>query len=548
MVHKSLEGHMRKNRVAASLATALFVALVTSFVLIACGTSQPSLSATVLDGAEDVPLTADLKVRAQGAVLQHAVLERVEPPGERLELSVTEAEARLTGKLDPDTRYRLVATAQAQEPTPLPWLSRAMTMLSLERNFSTVQAPALVRPDSPLMAFPGKPIDLRFSEPIARAEVQALGHAAEAQIVRTDPHVLRVQVKDPVPGQEVTLRLVDVVGVNGAPAEDARVSVHTPEAVTLASVSGVTAPGRLQVPSDRPLTVEWSRPVTAFRYTVDDAAKTWSGDPNLTIRLPVHSVPGRSIMVTINEATAEDGGWLPTAQTFELVSPAPLRIAATWPEAGATNISVTGDPTIRFSEPISIDDQALAEAAIEFDPPVPGRFQWLTRDRVRFLPENSFPRMTDMTMTVRAGSDGVRAESGSMLEESFSLVFQTGRNKVIDVSLSRQVMTLLEDDAAIWSAPVATGVRGAETPIGTYSIQAKMARARFRGVNPDGSRYDIPNVNWVLPFWGDYTIHGAHWRGRFGAPASNGCISLTDANAKFVFDWAEEGTTLIVRR
>jgi lipoprotein-anchoring transpeptidase ErfK/SrfK len=539
---------MLKRRVAASLATALVFALATAFTLMACGSTQPTLSASVPDGARDVPLTADLKVRAQGAILQQAVLERVEPPGERLELSVTEAEARLTGKLEPDARYRLVATAQAQEPTPLPWQNRAMTMLSLERNFSTVQAPTLIRSDHPFMAFPGKPIELRFSEPIARAEVQAVGHAAEAQIVRNDPHLLRVQVADPVPGQELTLRLVDVVGVNGAPAEEARVAVQTPNAVTLAAVSGVTAPGRVQVPPDRPLTVEWSRPVTSFRYTVDDVAKTWSGEPNHTIRLPVHSVPGQTIMVTINEATAEDGGWLMAPQTYELVSPPPLRIAATWPENGATNISVTGDPTIRFSEPIALAEQAAAEAAIEFDPPVAGRFQWLTRDRVRFLPEESFPRLTDMTMTVRAGSDGVRAESGGILEEDFSLAFQTGRNKVIEVQLGRQVLTLYEDDQAIWSAPVATGVRGADTPPGTYQVTAKMPVARFRGVNPDGSRYDIPNVHWVLAFYGDYTIHGAYWRSVFGRPGSNGCVSLTDANAKIVYDFADEGTTVVIRR
>jgi lipoprotein-anchoring transpeptidase ErfK/SrfK len=75
-----------------------------------------------------------------------------------------------------------------------------------------------------------------------------------------------------------------------------------------------------------------------------------------------------------------------------------------------------------------------------------------------------------------------------------------------------------------------------------------MPVARFRGVNPDGSRYDIPNVHWVLAFYGDYTIHGAYWRSVFGRPGSNGCVSLTDANAKIVYDFADEGTTVVIRR
>ncbi len=536
---------MLVRRVAVTLAVTLVLALAASIALIACGPTQPSLSASVPDGAHDVPISPDLKVSARGAVLQKAVLQRLDSPGEEYELAVTESEARLTGKLDPDAEYRLVATAQAQEPTPLPWQTRAMRVLNLERVFSTVHAPALVATDDPLMAFPGKPIELRFSEPIAKASVQAQGHTAEAQIARDDPRVLRVRLKDPVPGQEFTLRLLDVIGVNGAPADDLQVTVETPPAVTLVSVGAATAPGQVVLPPDRPLPVTFSRPVTSFTYTVDGETMSWSGEANAIIRLAVHSAPGQTVNVTIDGATAEDGGWLPAAQSYALVAPPPLRVAATWPENGATNVSVTGDPTIRFSEPIA--DQETAEAAITFDPPVAGKFQWLTRDRVRFLPDDSFPRLTDVTMTVHGGPDGVRGESGAPMEDDVTINFQTGHTKRIEVLLSRQVLTLYEDDVPIWSAPVATGVRGAETPPGTYRVTAKMPIARFRGVNPNGSRYDIPDVHWVLAFYADYTIHGAYWRTNFGTPGSNGCVSLTDANAKRVFDWADEGTTVVIR-
>jgi lipoprotein-anchoring transpeptidase ErfK/SrfK len=74
-----------------------------------------------------------------------------------------------------------------------------------------------------------------------------------------------------------------------------------------------------------------------------------------------------------------------------------------------------------------------------------------------------------------------------------------------------------------------------------------MPVARFRGVNPNGSRYDIPDVHWVIAFLGDYTIHGAYWRSNFGTPGSNGCISLTDPNARYVFQWADEGTPIVIR-
>jgi lipoprotein-anchoring transpeptidase ErfK/SrfK len=151
-------------------------------------------------------------------------------------------------------------------------------------------------------------------------------------------------------------------------------------------------------------------------------------------------------------------------------------------------------------------------------------------------------------VALKSGPGSITGESGAYLMEPTAFSFRTGKQKVIDVSLSQQRLTLLEDGQAVWSAAVSTGVRGAETPPGTYQVEYKMARARFRGVNPGGSRYDIPDVKWVLAFFGDYTIHGAYWRTAFGRPASNGCISLTDANAKHVFDWADEGTAVVVRR
>ena len=70
---------------------------------------------------------------------------------------------------------------------------------------------------------------------------------------------------------------------------------------------------------------------------------------------------------------------------------------------------------------------------------------------------------------------------------------------------------------------------------------------RFVGINTvSRTHYDIPNVHWVMPFMGDYTIHGAYWRTNFGSPGSNGCISLTDSNAHYVFTWSDEGTPVVV--
>ena len=76
-----------------------------------------------------------------------------------------------------------------------------------------------------------------------------------------------------------------------------------------------------------------------------------------------------------------------------------------------------------------------------------------------------------------------------------------------------------------------TGVRGAETPTGNFTIQYKMLKTRMRGTNPDGHSYDIPDVPWVMALFGDYTLHGAPWRQAWGVPLSNGCVSMPTPNA-----------------
>ena len=50
--------------------------------------------------------------------------------------------------------------------------------------------------------------------------------------------------------------------------------------------------------------------------------------------------------------------------------------------------------------------------------------------------------------------------------------------------------------------------------------------------------YNLPNVKWVQYFYADYAFHGTYWHNDFGRPKSHGCINMTNADAKWLFDWA----------
>jgi len=496
----------------------------------------------VPNGAKDVPLSMSLQITAQGALIQHAVLQRVDVPSEPIALNKTTDRAEIAASLEPDAQYKLVATAQPAAKTSLPWQSTPSAEISIEQVFNTIETPVLDDEDAPRLLTREQPLLLKYSQPLAKADVT--GGDVVAAISKNDPRVVQVEAANPVPGAKFTLHVTNVVGTDGLAAEDSEIAVTIPNDVKLSGISGKAVSARVGLPSDTPVTLEWSRPVTSVQYQLDGEQRSWTGDATNTISLPVKAVEGQTRTLAVLDAVAADGGWLTSQQSIDVATAAPLSLVAMWPVQGEEDVAPTSPPVFRFSEEIA--DRAAAEAAITFEPSVAGSFEWLAANRVRFIPTESFPANSEVTVHVDGNPRRIRGASGGYLEEATSATFKTGRLKVIDVSLSKQLMTLYEDDQVVWTAPVATGVPGAPTPIGTFHVQYKMPQARFRGLNPNGTRYDIPDVHWVMPFLGDYTIHGAYWRPVFGRTGSAGCVSLSDANAKHVYDWAEENTPLVV--
>jgi lipoprotein-anchoring transpeptidase ErfK/SrfK len=529
--------------------TALLAFVLLSGVLAggACSPAAvPSLDIVAPGAAGPVPLDTPIELRVAHAQLKDVLLERLDDPTAGApSVTLSDAGAVLGGPLAPDARYRLVARA-AELPATLrpPWDQTPPAVVEQERTFATVRTPRLESLPAATLTR-GAPLTVRFTEPLAEVQARA-PLPATAEIVPSDPRTVRVTLRDLPPGEELAVQLTGIVGLSGrVAAPDVTLDVRMPEAPALAAISGAPAAESVVVPANTDVTLDWSLPVRKMRFRLGEGEQTWSGAPTRQVPLPGTLAQGESRLLTVLDAETDEGGWLAAPQSLTLEAPAALQLAAFWPADGARGVTPNADPTFRFTEPIS--DRAAAEAAISFSPSVPGRFEWLANNRVRFLPDEPFPREAPIRVEVKAGPSAARGQSGSYLIEPVSFSFQTGKLKVIQVSLREQRLVLLEDGAPVWSAAVSTGVRGAETPPGTYEVQYKMPVARFRGVNPGGSRYDIPDVKWVLAFLGDYTIHGAYWRTAFGRPASNGCISLTDANAKHVYDWADVGTAVVIR-
>jgi len=109
--------------------------------------------------------------------------------------------------------------------------------------------------------------------------------------------------------------------------------------------------------------------------------------------------------------------------------------------------------------------------------------------------------------------------------------------KWIRVDLSKQLVVAYEGKMPIRAFRVSSGLPGTPTVTGTFHIRAKVVSQTMKG-GEGAMHYDLPGVKWVQYFYEGYSFHGTYWHSNFGHPMSHGCLNMTNADAKWLFDWA----------
>jgi L,D-transpeptidase catalytic domain len=127
------------------------------------------------------------------------------------------------------------------------------------------------------------------------------------------------------------------------------------------------------------------------------------------------------------------------------------------------------------------------------------------------------------------------------------------------VSVSQRHLWACDYSTLVYDSAVVTGMEryaADRTPVGTYQIADKQTNVRLTGSDSTGN-WDDPVQYW-LPFltnqYGQYGFHDATWRqpGEFGnidpnsSKASHGCVETPLATAKWLYGWAQIGTTVTV--
>lgn len=119
----------------------------------------------------------------------------------------------------------------------------------------------------------------------------------------------------------------------------------------------------------------------------------------------------------------------------------------------------------------------------------------------------------------------------------------------ISVNLYEQTVAAYQDGQLVYATAASTGRYGFWTKPGLFQVWVKLQRDLMTGGVPseDGSSfYYLEAVPWVLYFDEARALHGTYWHNKFGSVTSRGCVNLSIADARWFYDFAQEGTWVYV--
>jgi lipoprotein-anchoring transpeptidase ErfK/SrfK len=146
----------------------------------------------------------------------------------------------------------------------------------------------------------------------------------------------------------------------------------------------------------------------------------------------------------------------------------------------------------------------------------------------QIVPDTPTPEYVPPTESAPAPVKPAQASSG-------------GGGHWIDVDLSQQRLYAYEGDTIVNSFLVSTGTWQTPTVTGKYKVWIKL-----RYSDMTGPGYYLPDVPYVMYFYGDYGLHGTYWHNNFGTPMSHGCVNLSIPDAAWIYDFSAVGTTVNV--
>ncbi|MEV4639349.1 Ig-like domain-containing protein [Actinoplanes sp. NPDC049548] len=259
---------------------------------------------------------------------------------------------------------------------------------------------------------------------------------------------------------------------------------------------------------------------------------------------------GKTYTVTVNGTPSGDKGGSTTSSFTVMKKPSKLVRVSSF--LGDGQVVGVGMPMIvRFGRSIPQKYRADVERrmVVTATPAQEGTWHWTSPTEVHYRPKTYWKPYTKIFYKVQLA--GVPMGDGWYGRSDLTVDLKTGRSFVMSVDNKTKHMTVTQDGKKVKSIPVSLGKKSTPSWSGTMLIMEKKRHTVFDTMDelPEGEGYrtEIDYAQRIT--WSGSFVHSAKWsegvQGRVNV--SHGCVNVSEANAKWLFDRTMMGDPVIVK-
>jgi lipoprotein-anchoring transpeptidase ErfK/SrfK len=165
----------------------------------------------------------------------------------------------------------------------------------------------------------------------------------------------------------------------------------------------------------------------------------------------------------------------------------------------------------------------------------------------RYQVVHEVPTVTQNPGYIAVGADEwLPEEQVALVDPQVPADAGAGACRFIFVNLAEQTLSVYNNCKLEFATLVSSG-KNSWTFEGDFNIQYKNPTYSTISPPPEStSIYYIEGVPYFMTYALNFGFHGAYWHDDFGSAASHGCINLSPADAKWLYDWAGIGERVII--
>lgn len=214
-----------------------------------------------------------------------------------------------------------------------------------------------------------------------------------------------------------------------------------------------------------------------------------------------------------------------------------------------TTIGVAHPLSIVFDNPVKNRADVEKHLKVTTSNHTEGSWGWMTdysgKDRVDWRPKEYWKSGTKVSLA--ADLNGVDSgKGGGWFVRDYKSDFTVGRNQVVKIDLDNHRLKLLRDGQQLKDVPMSAGTPGGDKASwrGKTVLMSKEGTINMRSETVGlGDSYDKMVDYSMRMTWSGMYAHAAPWnRSYFGsANKSSGCVGMSDADAKWIYDQVQVG-------